>query len=133
MAPVNGKRGVRGITSLISIIPPPPPPSFPFQEPSVSSSPSHVSHGPLHPLLAACYGHRIALSLSNHGVVNPGVILAPSAVLLALLQLMVEEFEHLPAGCVRLDGSEEAVANHLLRSGADGIVCSGAVMCSDVQ
>lgn len=98
--------------SVCASPPSPPQEAFSFTSAGLDSNRRHEA------LLATCYGRRIAVSLMGYTIVNPGVVLARAPVAVSLLGLLVRQFEVLPSQCVEAGGSEEAVLNHLLRTGA---------------
>ncbi|GJP61780.1 hypothetical protein CLOP_g18914 [Closterium sp. NIES-67] len=72
---------------------------------------------PEHKRLAACYGTRLAFSLANSRIITSGFVAGTLSQVQEFLIQVIEDFERLPEDCMALEESDEAVVNHLVRSG----------------
>ncbi|CAI5491675.1 unnamed protein product [Closterium sp. Naga37s-1] len=87
-----------------------------------TGSTTYPTHGirflpPEHKRLAACYGTRLAFSLANSRIITSGIVAGTMSQVPEFLIQVIEDFERLPDDCIALEGSDEAVVNHLVRSG----------------
>ncbi|CAI5466617.1 unnamed protein product [Closterium sp. Yama58-4] len=87
-----------------------------------TGSTTYPTHGirflpPEHKRLATCYGIRLAFSLANSRIITSGFVAGTMSQVPEFLIQVIEDFERLPEECIVLEGSDEAVVNHLVRSG----------------
>ncbi|CAI5478846.1 unnamed protein product [Closterium sp. Yama58-4] len=87
-----------------------------------TGSTTYPTHGvrflpPEHKRLATCYGTRLAFSLAKSRIITSGFVAGTMSQVPEFLIQVIEDFERLPEECIALEGSDEAVVNHLVRSG----------------
>eukprot|EP00270_Netrium_digitus_P018843 TRINITY_DN7246_c2_g1_i1.p1 TRINITY_DN7246_c2_g1~~TRINITY_DN7246_c2_g1_i1.p1 ORF type:complete len:409 (-),score=78.30 TRINITY_DN7246_c2_g1_i1:204-1430(-) len=75
----------------------------------------HLSHN--HQWMNDCYGDRIAFAYGDKPVINSGFIMGHVAHICSFLDDFKVELERLPRSCFNIWGCDQAITNHIVRSG----------------